>query len=51
MLPLIGGAVIYLRYTRLPREILPNPLTTMGLWLSTAVMAGFALYYVGSRML
>lgn len=50
MLPLIGGAVIYLRYTRLPREILPNPLVTMGLWLSTAVMAGFALYYVGSRV-
>ena len=50
MLPLIGGAVIYLRYTRLPREILPNPVTTIGLWLSTAVMAGFALYYVGTRL-
>ena len=49
MLPLIGGAVIYLRYTRLPREIAPSVLTTLSLWVSTIVMLGFAVYYVASR--
>ncbi|HEY7497713.1 MAG TPA: Nramp family divalent metal transporter [Vicinamibacterales bacterium] len=49
MLPLIGGAVIYLRYRHLPRNILPSPVTTIALWISAAVMAGFALYYVASR--
>jgi manganese transport protein len=50
MLPLIGGAVIYLRHTQLPDEIRPTIGTTLLLWLSSAVMLGFALYYVWSRM-
>jgi manganese transport protein len=49
MLPLIGGAVIYLRHRHLPSDIRPKPITTISLWVSTAVMAGFALYYVASR--
>lgn len=50
MLPLIGFAAIYVRHTRLPRELQPSPATTMVLWLSTAVMFGFATYYAWSRL-
>ena len=48
MLPLIGFAAIYVRHTRLPRELQPSFLTTVVLWISTAVMFGFATYYVAS---
>jgi manganese transport protein len=50
MLPLIGGAVIYLRHTQLPDEIRPALGTTVLLWISSAVMLGFASYYVWSRV-
>ena len=50
MLPLIGLAAIYLRHTQLPRELQPALATTVMLWLSTAVMLGFALYYVASAL-
>jgi manganese transport protein len=50
MLPLIGGAVIYLRHTQLPDEIRPAMGTTVLLWISSAVMLGFAAYYVWSRL-
>jgi len=48
MLPLIGIAAIYLRHAQLPEELRPSAVTTTALWLSTAVMAGFASYYVWS---
>jgi hypothetical protein len=48
MLPLIGFAVTYLRHTRVPREIRPSVVTTGLLWLSTAVMLGFAIYSMWS---
>ena len=48
MLPLIGFAAIYVRHTGLPRELQPSSATTAALWISTAVMLGFALYYVVS---
>jgi manganese transport protein len=44
MLPLIGLAVTYLRHTHVPKEIRPSVATTILLWLSTAVMFGFAIY-------
>ena len=50
MLPLIGGAVIYLRHTQLPDEIRPRTGTTVLLWISSAVMLAFASYYIWSRM-
>lgn len=50
MLPLIGFAAIYVRHTRLPRELQPSLPTTAVLWLSTAVMFGFAAYYVASLL-
>jgi Mn2+/Fe2+ NRAMP family transporter len=50
MLPLIGGAVIYLRHTQLPDEIRPAIGTTVLLWISSAVMLGFATYYLWSRL-
>jgi manganese transport protein len=51
MLPLIGLAAIYMRHTQLPRDLQPAAATTMVLWLSTAVMFGFALYYSVSALL
>lgn len=48
MLPLIGLAAIYLRHNRLPAEVQPSGATTALLWVSTAVMLGFAIYYVGA---
>ena len=50
MLPLIGLAAIYLRHTQLPRELQPSVATTIMLWLSTAVMFAFALYYAISAL-
>ena len=50
MLPLIGIAVIYLRHTKVPKDIQPAAATTVLLWISTAVMAAFAGYYVWSRL-
>jgi manganese transport protein len=51
LLPLIGVGAIYLRHTHLPPDIQPSTGTTILLWIATAVMAGFALYYVGSTVL
>ncbi len=50
MLPLIGVAAIYVRHTQLPKDLQPALATTVMLWLSTAVMFGFALYYAGSAI-
>lgn len=50
LLPLIGLAAIYLRHRHLPPEIQPSTATTVALWLATAVMLGFALYYAASRI-
>ncbi len=50
MLPLIAFAVTYLRHTRVPMEIRPSVATTGLLWLSTAVMLGFAIYSVWSTL-
>jgi Mn2+/Fe2+ NRAMP family transporter len=49
MLPLIGGAVIYLRHTQLPDDIRPTLGTTVMLWASSSVMLAFAVYYAWSR--
>jgi hypothetical protein len=50
MLPLIGAAAVYLRHRQLPHDVAPSAVTTALLWISTAVMAAFALYYVASRL-
>jgi manganese transport protein len=46
LLPLIGIAAIYLRHRYLPQDIRPSSATTVLLWVATAVMAAFALYYL-----
>jgi manganese transport protein len=51
MLPLIGASVIYLRHTHVPQELRPSVVTTVLLWISTAVMLAFALYYVWARLI
>jgi Mn2+/Fe2+ NRAMP family transporter len=48
MLPLIGIAAVYLRHTDMPPDIRPSLGTTVLLWTATAVMAGFALYYIAT---
>ena len=50
MLPLIGLAAIYVRHTQVPKDLQPSAATTVMLWLSTAVMFGFALYYIASAL-
>lgn len=50
MLPLIGIAAVYLRQRHLPANIRPAAATTVMLWVSTAVMAGFAVYYAAFRL-
>ena len=42
--------MIYLRHTQLPRDIQPAFATTVLLWISSAVMLGFAMYYVWARL-
>jgi hypothetical protein len=44
MLPITGAGALYLRYRRLPRELLPGRELTAGLWLATLVMAAATLY-------
>jgi hypothetical protein len=39
-----------MRHTQLPRDLQPAAATTVVLWLSTAVMLGFALYYSASAL-
>ncbi len=39
MLPIIGGFALYLRYTRMPRSILPKGWITLMLWVSAVLMA------------
>jgi manganese transport protein len=50
MLPLIGVAATYLRHTHVPPAIRPSVGTTLLLWVSTAVMLGFAVYYTWSAV-
>jgi manganese transport protein len=50
MLPLIGLAAIYLRHKHVPEDIQPAAATTVMLWIATAVMAGFALYYAVAQL-
>jgi manganese transport protein len=50
MLPLIGLAVIHLRNREIPLDIEPSRLTTLLLWVSTAVMFAFAVYYLFSAL-
>ena len=50
MLPLIGMAAVYLRHRHVPASVRPAAATTVMLWVSTAVMLGFALYYLGSTL-
>jgi len=51
MLPLIGCAALYLRHARVPADLHPSLATTVALWFSTLVMAGFAAYYAWSALL
>jgi Mn2+/Fe2+ NRAMP family transporter len=45
MLPVVGVATLFLRHRRLPVEIAPAPLTTVALWVTTAIMIVMMGYY------
>jgi manganese transport protein len=45
MLPVIGIGAIFLRHRRLPQEVAPSALTTVGLWVTTAAMIVMMGYY------
>jgi len=46
LLPVLGGAALYLRHRRLPPEVAPSAWTTAGLWLATGLIFTLMLYYV-----
>ena len=46
LLPVVGFATIYLRYKHLPRTILPKGWLTLGLWVTSAVMAFMMAYAI-----
>jgi len=46
MLPVLGGAALYLRHRRLPSEVAPSLWTTAGLWLASFLILAMMLYYV-----
>jgi Mn2+/Fe2+ NRAMP family transporter len=43
MLPILGGATLYLRHRCLPREVAPPAWVTAGVWLATALMLSVVL--------
>jgi hypothetical protein len=44
MLPITGAGALYLRHRRLPRELAPGRVVTVGLWVATLAMAAVTLY-------
>jgi hypothetical protein len=45
MLPVIAVGALYMRYRRLPREIVPKPWITVGLWVASILTISLMLYY------
>jgi manganese transport protein len=45
MLPIVGIAAIFLRHRRLPDDIRPSVITTVALWVTTAVILVVMAYY------
>jgi Mn2+/Fe2+ NRAMP family transporter len=45
MLPVISLAALYLRHRRLPSEIVPKRLVTIGLWFAATVVCAMMVYY------
>ncbi len=50
MLPVIGGFTLYLRYRRMPRNILPKAWITLSLWISAVLMALLMGYSAVTRL-
>ena len=38
MLPMVGFSTVYLRYSRLPKAVLPKAWVTLALWMTSAIM-------------
>lgn len=45
MLPVIAIGALYMRYRRLPREVVPKPWITAGLWIASILTISLMLYY------
>ena len=50
MLPVIGFAAVYLRYTHMPASVLPKEWITLALWVSAVVMAVMMGYSIILRL-
>ena len=50
MLPIIGFATLYLRYTHLPRPIAPKALITLILWIVSSITLVLMGYSVLRRL-
>jgi manganese transport protein len=46
MLPIVGIAAVFLRHRRLPRSVRPSTVTTVALWVSTALIVVVMSYYM-----
>jgi hypothetical protein len=46
MLPIVGIGALYLRHRHLPPEIRPSTVTTIALWITTAVILVVMAYYI-----
>lgn len=51
MLPIIGFYTLYLRYNRMPAQVLPKGWLTLGLWVSAVTMAVMMGYSVFQQLL
>ena len=47
MLPVISIGALYMRYRRLPKEVLPKKWITVALWAACIITGCLMLYYLG----
>ena len=45
MLPVIAGGALYLRYKRLPHDVVPGKLVTTALWVASITTIGLMAHY------
>jgi hypothetical protein len=50
MLPIIGFVTVYLRYSHMPKRVLPKGWITLALWVSSVIMAVMMSYSVLQRL-
>jgi polyferredoxin len=51
MLPILAIGALYLRHKRLPKEVAPNRISTVLLWVAALVIIGAVGYALGREVL